>query len=204
VWNSYTLFGDAVKELIAWAVVGVATAAIAYVVARIPRARQWFTDRHLAIPLAAAFLVSGVMAGTMALILRHQTKQDLASMGQQLSSFKEDLSSVKSNFSLITGGQVTADGKLDLNHQYGPFTFIVTKQQAGRYLVMLKERQPPHKTSPLPDIPIILVGSLSGETWVSAKVVNTRNVSFVVQTFRHDAPADEDFWFFVFTSSYSS
>jgi hypothetical protein len=188
VWAD--LFDDVTREVFAAGIVSLVGVGVAFIVARIPRARQWFLERRLGVPLVAAFLISGVMAGAMGLILRHETRKEVAFLKQ-------------SGFSLVAAGRVKAIGELYPDEQKGPAKFTVKKEGVGVYIVELKKTVSSDTPSPLPDIPIILVGPMRNEAGTSAKVLGTHTASFVVQTSQNDVKADANFWFLVFQAGSS-
>jgi hypothetical protein len=183
MWSS--LPSDALQAVTAWAAVGIAGAIVALVV---PPVRRWFSEKHLAIPLIASFVISGFTAATVGLFLRHLTYHELKSLKQ-------------ASFSLLVAG--TVDGNGTLSEQHGSYKFKITKkpESAGLYEVEFKDKN--NKTAPLPEIPTILVGTMKNNADAVARVAVTHSASFLVQTSKKDVATDSDFWLVVFEAGSS-
>jgi hypothetical protein len=156
-----------------------------FLLAKIPAVRTWFANRPWAVSCIVAFFISGAMAA----IVGNIVSIDLAKMAKTAADDVADLK--ESKFSIIVGGQISADGLHTKEFGLHGFT-VVHKGKDGKYWVTFDKR--------LSRMPFIMVGAArdvsdTSTTKPEAAVLAANQNAFSVQTFQDKQPADADFWF---------
>jgi hypothetical protein len=143
-------------------------------------------------PLILAFFISAFMAGGMGIVLRHESRKEIASLRQ-------------SGFWLMASGHVTTAGAVERVHPEG-LKITADKTGEGEFTVMLWDKES-DKPYVLPDPPLILVGMLphigSSASKRGALVKAAGATRFVVQTLQDETPISQGFWFLVLRPGYS-